>query len=55
VGVAWAYMGEMRNVYNILVRKAKGSTPLGRYRYRWGIIVKCVLKKQGGIVWTVNI
>jgi hypothetical protein len=29
-----ANMGEMRNVYNILVEKSEGKTPLGRQRHR---------------------
>jgi hypothetical protein len=28
-------MGEMRNGYNILVRKPEGKRPLGRPRHRW--------------------
>jgi len=29
-------MGEMRNVYKILVRKPEGKKPLWRPRIRWG-------------------
>jgi len=29
-----ASMGEMRNAYNILVRKPEGKSPLGRHRSR---------------------
>jgi hypothetical protein len=28
-------MGEMRNVYKILVRMSEGKTPLGRPECRW--------------------
>jgi hypothetical protein len=28
-------MGEMRNVYNILVAKSEGKRPLGRHRHGW--------------------
>jgi hypothetical protein len=31
-----AWMGEMRNAYNILVGKPEGKRLLGRSRYRWG-------------------
>jgi hypothetical protein len=30
-----ACMGEMRNVYKILVRKPEGKGPLGKPRHRW--------------------
>jgi hypothetical protein len=30
-----AYMGDMRNVYNILVGKPEGKKPLGRPRHKW--------------------
>jgi hypothetical protein len=30
-----ARVGEMRNVYKILVRKSEGKRPLGRTRRRW--------------------
>jgi hypothetical protein len=29
-----AYMGEMRNAYNILTEKPEGKGPLGRHRNR---------------------
>jgi hypothetical protein len=28
-------MREMKNAYNILVRKPEGKSPLGRPRHRW--------------------
>jgi hypothetical protein len=28
-------MEEMRNAYEILVRKPEGNCPVGRYRHRW--------------------
>jgi hypothetical protein len=28
-------MGEVRNVYNVLVRKLEGKRPLGRSRSKW--------------------
>jgi len=30
-----ARMEEMRNAYEILVRKPEGNCPVGRYRHRW--------------------
>jgi hypothetical protein len=30
-----AGMGEMRNVYKVLVTNPEEKTPLGRYRHRW--------------------
>jgi hypothetical protein len=46
-----ACMGEMRNIYNILMRKPKGKRLHGRPRCRWGIILEWTLKKQVGKVW----
>jgi len=30
-----AHMGQMRNVYIVLVRKPEGKRPLGRPKHRW--------------------
>jgi hypothetical protein len=38
-------MGEMRNVYKILVRKPEGKRPLGRLRRRWEDNIKVDLRK----------
>jgi hypothetical protein len=38
-------MGEKRNVYVVVVGKAEGKRPLGRYRHTWKDNIKCVLKK----------
>ena len=38
--------------YRILVGIPEGKGPLGRPRHRWGIILKLILKKWGGEVWT---
>jgi hypothetical protein len=35
------------NAYRILVGKLKGRRPLGRPRYRWGIILKWILDRMG--------
>jgi hypothetical protein len=45
-------MGEKRNAYRVLVGKPEGKRPLGRPRRRWGIILKCILKKLHGAIWT---
>jgi hypothetical protein len=44
--------GGMRNSYKILVKKPGWKRPLGRHRHRWGTILKWMLKKQEGILWT---
>jgi hypothetical protein len=35
MGRALAWMGEMRNAYNIKFGKPEGKRPLGRHRHRW--------------------
>jgi hypothetical protein len=47
--------GEERNVYRILVRKPKGKRPLGRSRRRGWTILKWILERQNGVVWTESI
>jgi len=47
-----ARIGEMRNVYKILVGKTEGKRPLGRRSSRWEGILEGVLKKQDGRLWT---
>jgi hypothetical protein len=42
-----AHMGEMRNGYKILVRKAEGKRELGRQRHRWEDIIKTDLTEVG--------
>jgi hypothetical protein len=39
-------MGEMRNVYRILVGKPEGIVLLGRPRGRWGVILKWILERK---------
>jgi hypothetical protein len=39
-------MGEMRNAYKVLFGKHEGKRPLARYRSRWIIILKLILKKS---------
>jgi hypothetical protein len=40
-------MGEMRNAYNILVRKPEGERPLGRSRHRWEDNIRVGLGEAG--------
>jgi hypothetical protein len=40
-------MGEKRNVYRLLVRKAEGKRPLGRTRRRWIDNIKMDLLEIG--------
>jgi hypothetical protein len=42
-----ARMGEVRNAYNILVRKPEGKIPLGRRRCRWEDNIKMYLREIG--------
>jgi hypothetical protein len=37
-------MAEMRNVYNILVRKSEGKRPFGKTRSRWEDNIRMDLK-----------
>jgi hypothetical protein len=43
-------MGEIIKAYKDLVDKPEDRS--GRPRCRWRIILKCILKKQGGRMWT---
>jgi hypothetical protein len=40
-------MGEMRDIYRILVGKPEGKKPLGRPRHRWEDNVKMDLQEVG--------
>jgi hypothetical protein len=42
----------MRNVFKILVSKPEGKRPLEDLGGRWKIILKWILGKEGGKVWT---
>jgi hypothetical protein len=42
-----ARMGEMRNVYNILVGKPEGNRPLGRPTLRWEDNIRMDLREIG--------
>jgi hypothetical protein len=45
-------MGEIKNAYKILVGKSEGKRPLGRPGKDGKIILKWILGKQGGNLWT---
>jgi hypothetical protein len=40
-------MGEMRNAYNILVRKHNVKRPLGRHRCRWEDNIRIDARETG--------
>jgi hypothetical protein len=46
-------MGEVRNVYKILVTEPEGKRPLGRPRHRWEDYTKMDLREIGweGVDW----
>jgi len=44
-------MGE-RVSCRVLVGKLEGKRPLGRYRHRWEIILRCIFRKWDGGAWT---
>jgi hypothetical protein len=46
---------EKLNAYRILVGKPKGKRPLGRPRRKWGTILKWILERYDGMVWTGSI
>jgi hypothetical protein len=46
-------MGEMRNLYKILVRKRDDKRRLGRLTYRWNGNIEMDLNEMvGGSIWT---
>jgi len=48
-----ANVGEMRNVYKILVTKPKGNKPLRRLRHRWENNTRMDCREAGweGVAW----
>jgi hypothetical protein len=46
----WAYMGEERRVYRVLVGKPKGKRPHGRPRHRWEDSIRMDLRAIGSCV-----
>jgi hypothetical protein len=46
-------MGEVRNLYRVLVGKPEGKSPLGRPRRRWDDGIKMDLREivWGGVEW----
>ena len=49
-GVCSTYGGEA--VCRVLVRKPEGKRPLGRPRFRWGIILRWIFRKWDVGIWT---
>jgi hypothetical protein len=47
-----ARMGENRNAYRLLVGKPEGKRPLGRPGRRWWIILRGILERWDGVMWT---
>jgi hypothetical protein len=41
-------MGEMSNVYSILIGKREGKRPLGRHRRRWEVNVRMDIIREIG-------
>jgi hypothetical protein len=41
-----------RNAYRVFLAKPERKRPLGISRRRWGLIIKCILEKQDGVIWT---
>jgi hypothetical protein len=49
-----ARVGEMKNLYSILVGKSEGKSPLGRTRCRWEGIMRKDLRRckmWNGFIW----
>jgi hypothetical protein len=45
-------MGEVRSIRRVLVGKPEGKRPLGKPKYRWGIILKLIFNKYDRRIWT---
>jgi len=50
--VACSTHGKMRNAYTILVRKPEGKRPFEDLGVDGRVILKLILGKQGGKLWT---
>jgi hypothetical protein len=55
MGRACGIHGEKKNAYRILVGTSEGKRLLGRLDNGWRIILKWMLQKSDGVVWTVLI
>jgi hypothetical protein len=51
IGEACSVHGEMRNSCKMWVRNLEGNRPLGRPGVDGRIILKLILREQGGMVW----
>jgi hypothetical protein len=47
MGRSWSTCGEMRNVYNILIRKFQRKRSPWRPRYRWEVNINIKIYKTG--------
>jgi hypothetical protein len=45
-------MGEKRNAYRLLVGKPEEKRPLGKPRHRWWIMLRWILERRVGVMWT---
>jgi hypothetical protein len=41
-----------KNYYNALMRKPEEMRPQGRYRHKWRILLKWLLEKYDGVLWS---
>jgi hypothetical protein len=48
-------MGVKRNAYRILIGKPEGNRPLGRPRCNVWTVLKWILERFDGVVWTGSI
>jgi hypothetical protein len=45
-------MAEKRNVYRLLVGNPEGKRPLVRPRHRWVQLLRSILERYDGVLWT---
>jgi hypothetical protein len=55
IGRACGIHGEKKNACRILVGTSEGKRPLGILDIGWRIIIKWMLQKSDGVVWTILI
>jgi hypothetical protein len=52
MGSACSMNREKMNAYRILVGKPEKKRPLGRARRSWKVLLRWILEKQDGVIWT---